>query len=339
MFDKVKFAHIIKNIKEKYHSQEDFSKKSGIGRTYISQYMNMKIEEPPKPKTLEKLADASRGLTSYHELMEICGYIGDDYFLKLNELNEKQGNMRSYYLDKLVSFKLSEQEEQIYHDLINIIPTSKFSRYSDIQINKELNDYFNNMDYLSDKSKTLIQDKIKIFIKYFSEMNKISKDISSLETTHSPLYAKANNNMLLIDKIINNEMCNIPIFGKIAAGEPILAEQYIEGYLPIDPNIYGLATSDDLFYLKVYGDSMNQKVENGDYVLIHKQDYAEDGDIVVAIVNDDDEATLKRYKVINEQFIQLEPMSNNPEHETRTIDLKTTKFILIGKAIGKFGKF
>ena len=132
---------------------------------------------------------------------------------------------------------------------------------------------------------------------------------------------------------------NVPIVGKIAAGQPILAEEYVEGYLPVDPNIYGLTTSNDLFYLLVSGDSMDKKVENGDYVLIHKQDYANDGDIIVAIVNDDDEATLKRYKVINEQFVQLEPMSNNPIHQTRTIDLKTTKFMIIGKAIGKFGKF
>lgn len=131
----------------------------------------------------------------------------------------------------------------------------------------------------------------------------------------------------------------IPVLGKIAAGQPLLAEEYIEGYLPVDPNIYGLTTSEELFYLLVSGDSMNQKVENGDYVLVHKQDYAEDGDIIVAIVNDDNEATLKRYKEINNQYVQLEPMSNNPIHQTRTIDLKTTKFLIVGKAIGKFGKF
>ncbi len=137
----------------------------------------------------------------------------------------------------------------------------------------------------------------------------------------------------------SSQLCEVPIIGKIAAGQPILAEEYTEGTLPIDPNIYGLSTSEDLFYLLVSGDSMDKKVENGDYVLIHKQDYADNGDIIVAIVNDDDEATLKRYKIINEQFIQLEPMSNNPIHQTRTIDLKTTKFMIIGKAIGKFGKF
>lgn len=74
MFDKNKFAQIIKNIKETYDSQEDFAMQSGIGRTYLSQYMNMKLEEPPKPRILEKLANSSKGIVSYKELMNICGY-------------------------------------------------------------------------------------------------------------------------------------------------------------------------------------------------------------------------------------------------------------------------
>ena len=130
----------------------------------------------------------------------------------------------------------------------------------------------------------------------------------------------------------------IPVIGKIAAGQPILAQENIEGYLPVDPNVYGLTTSDDLFYLRVSGESMNLKVHNGDYALIHKQDYAENGDIIVAIINSDDEATLKRYKKINDEIIILEPMSSYPM-EPIVINLKETRFLIIGKAIGQFGKF
>lgn len=130
----------------------------------------------------------------------------------------------------------------------------------------------------------------------------------------------------------------LPILGKIAAGQPILAEQYIEGYLPIDPNIYGMTTPDDYFYLRVSGESMNLKIHNGDYALIHKQETAKDGDIVVAIVNGDDEATLKKYKRISDDTIALEPMSTLPM-EPIYVDLKETNFKIIGKAIGQFGKF
>lgn len=228
MFDKNKFAQILKNINETYISQRDFSKKSEINRTYLSQYMNMKLDEPPKPKILEKLADASNNIVSYEELMKICGYIDEKDF--------------------------------------------------DVYLSSQNNQY----------------------------------DIH-------PLF-------------------NIPVLGKIAAGQPILADEYLEGYLPVDPNVYGMTTPVDYFYLKVSGESMNLKVHNGDYALIHKQDYADDGDIIVAIVNGDDEATLKKYKRINENTIALEPMSTLPM-EPIYVNLKDTNFKIIGKAIGKFGKF
>lgn len=141
-----------------------------------------------------------------------------------------------------------------------------------------------------------------------------------------------------MDKNNMDEVFLIPILGKITAGQPILAEENIEGYLPVDPNIYGVTTSDDLFYLRVSGESMNLKVKNGDYALIRKQDYAEDGDIIVAIVNGNDEATLKRYKKINNEIVMLEPMSTYPM-EPIIINLKETNFKIIGKAIGYFGKF
>ena len=90
MFDKYKFAQIIKNIKETYNSQEDFSKRSGIGRTYLSQYMNMKLDEPPKPSMLQKLANHSNGIANYEELMIICGYINKNIlFLTREEQKEK----------------------------------------------------------------------------------------------------------------------------------------------------------------------------------------------------------------------------------------------------------
>lgn len=137
----------------------------------------------------------------------------------------------------------------------------------------------------------------------------------------------------------NDNMFIIPVLGKITAGQPILAEEYIEGYLPVDPDVYGLKTSEDLFYLKVSGQSMNLKIKNGDYALIKKQDTAEDGDLVVAIVNSDNEATLKRYRRINDYTVRLEPMSTDTTIEEIEIDLRNTNLKIIGKAIGQFGKF
>lgn len=131
----------------------------------------------------------------------------------------------------------------------------------------------------------------------------------------------------------------IPIIGKISAGEPILATENIEGYLPIDIEIYGFKASDDLFFLRVSGQSMNLKVKNGDYVLVHKQNYADNDDIIVAIVNNDDEVTLKKYIKLNNEYVLLQPMSSDTSIQPITIDLRKDKFEIIGKAIGQFGKF
>ncbi len=193
-----------------------------------------------------------------------------------------------------------------------------------------------NLNYksLSEEEKNYILNYLER--KWNKEKPLNSKHISK-EDIEKQLFTDVKN-LNNISKASDNLLV-IPVIGKIAAGQPILAEEYIEGYLPVDPNVYGLKTSNDLFYLRVSGQSMNLKIKNGDYALIRKQDTAEDGDIIVAIVNSDDEATLKRYKKLNEQFVLLEPMSNDPSIEAITVDLKNTKFQIIGKAIGQFGKF
>ena len=134
----------------------------------------------------------------------------------------------------------------------------------------------------------------------------------------------------------NAKVYSVPIVGRIRAGEPILAEDNIEGYFPILPSMYNADSAQDLFCLEVIGDSMNNVIEEGSYALIRKQDTAENGDIVVALVNGDNEATLKRFEQINNSLVALKPDSTNKDYSVRYIDLATTEFKIIGKIIGKF---
>ena len=138
---------------------------------------------------------------------------------------------------------------------------------------------------------------------------------------------------------LKNKLFLIPIIGKVAAGKPIFANENIEGYLPIDPLMYNLTSSNGFFFLQIQGESMNKLIKNGSYALIKKQDYAENGDVIVAIVNGDDEATVKRYKQLNKQFIMLEPVSEDSSFQPITIDLKSTKFSIIGKVVGDFKRW
>ena len=103
-----------------------------------------------------------------------------------------------------------------------------------------------------------------------------------------------------------SELRSIPIVGKVRAGTPHPAIEDIEGYLSVDKLI---CRSDNTFFLRVVGDSMiDAHIQEGDLVLVKPQPIANNGEIVVALIND--EATVKRfYKKGN--TIQLKP-----EHPT-----------------------
>lgn len=137
----------------------------------------------------------------------------------------------------------------------------------------------------------------------------------------------------LLDKLFS-----IPILNKITTEQSILADENIEGYLLTDPNIYHLTNPDNYFYLHILEKSMDKIVKNGSYVLVQKQDYAQNGDIIVAIVNGNPETTLKKYVKINDDLIVLESQSNDCSYESIYIN-KDINFKIIGKAIGYWGKF
>ncbi len=74
-FNKEFFSMILTEIYSKYPNQRSFAKMANINRTYISKYINKKICVPPSAKILRRLAKASKGITTYQELMQICGYL------------------------------------------------------------------------------------------------------------------------------------------------------------------------------------------------------------------------------------------------------------------------
>lgn len=97
-------------------------------------------------------------------------------------------------------------------------------------------------------------------------------------------------------------MINIPLVGNVTAGEPILA---VENYENIYTFPVSLFNNTDLFMLTVEGESMiNAGINDGDYVVVHKQSYATNGEIVVAMI--DYHATIKRFYKENNRF-RLQP--------------------------------
>lgn len=116
----------------------------------------------------------------------------------------------------------------------------------------------------------------------------------------------------------------IPVVGRVAAGAPILAHENIEGWLPVPER-----PGQTLFALQVQGDSMTGAgILDGDLVIIQQQPVAEEGDIVLALIDDQD-ATIKRLRRHGDR-ITLEP--ENPEYEPLT--LHADRVQLQGKVIG-----
>ena len=120
------------------------------------------------------------------------------------------------------------------------------------------------------------------------------------------------------------DITEIPIFGRVAAGTPLLASQNIEGTLPMPTR---MLNDHECFALRIIGSSMiGVGIMEGDFVIVRRQPDADPGDIVVAMV--EDEATVKRFFVDGDQ-VRLQP--ENPTIEPSVFDTKDV--IILGKVI------
>lgn len=123
--------------------------------------------------------------------------------------------------------------------------------------------------------------------------------------------------------LTRREMVNIPIVGRVTAGEPILAVENIENYYPMPVDMLPNA---DLFMLKVRGESMiNAGIYDGDHVIIQQQSTARNGDIVCALI--DDSATIKTFYK-EDGYYRLQPQND------ALSPIITRQCEILGKVIG-----
>lgn len=123
--------------------------------------------------------------------------------------------------------------------------------------------------------------------------------------------------------LTRREMVNVPVLGQVAAGEPILAVDNITGYFPIPSEFM---PNEETFILTVKGDSMiNIGIYNGDQIVVEKCNTAENGEIIVALI--DDSATVKRFYKEN-GHIRLQP--ENDFMDPIIVD----DCMILGKVIG-----
>ena len=117
----------------------------------------------------------------------------------------------------------------------------------------------------------------------------------------------------------------LPIVGQVAAGSPVLAEENVEEYVEV-PQIAGGDQGD--YLLRITGDSMiDAGIHDGDHVAVHSQETARDGEIVVALVGDDSEGTVKRF------FKEADHIRLQPENEAYE-PIRSQEVAIVGKVVG-----
>lgn len=143
---------------------------------------------------------------------------------------------------------------------------------------------------------------------------------------------KANNELLgtndfdsFYNKQTQSEYLQVPVLGRVAAGEPILA---VEDATDVFPLPMSFASNKDLFVLTVRGESMIEAaILDGDYIIVERQPTASNGDIVVALV--DDSATVKTFYKENGHF-RLQPENSSME------PIIVSEVTILGKVVGVF---
>ncbi len=120
----------------------------------------------------------------------------------------------------------------------------------------------------------------------------------------------------------------VPLLGEIACGTPILAEQNIEGYVPM--YFVDGTRGDTVFALTCKGKSMEPTLKNGDIVFVKKQPTVEDGEIAAVLVDNDNSATLKRVKHVGKQVLL---MPDNTDGYSPIILNKENPGTILGKVV------
>ena len=168
--------------------------------------------------------------------------------------------------------------------------------------------------------------------------------LSSTSTVHAHLETLKKNGLLekadaksrgirvknsnISEVVGENDIVNVPVIGKVAAGTPILATENLERTFPIPADFIG--SSSNSFMLKVKGESMIEAgIFDGDYIIVKQQSVANNGEIVVALIND--EATVKTFYK-EKDHIRLQP--ENPTMEPIIVK----EAIILGKVAGLIRK-
>ena len=194
---------------------------------------------------------------------------------------------------------------------------------SEIERNKKTNLSMETLEKLSKALEVPISKLVE---------NKINKYQQSLENSIEIIAEDIEDYFSSINNLNSSKgliVYHIPLYGSISAGKPLEANNNIECFIPTDKRF--ISETREYFYLTIKGDSMDKEFQNGNLVLVQKQNFLANGEIGVILIDGLD-ATVKKV-VIDGDLITLIPCSNNPDHFPKTYNMRQENINILGKVV------
>lgn len=219
IFDKEKFSKILNDIYKTYPNQRDFAHAMGTSRGYLSQYINMKFDNPPTPKILEKIANASNGLTNYNELMQVCGYT--NYMVDMFFDDNVRQNGNKIPIAHEISYNPKEKKFDVFTSIEHILANFKIENNKEYfayrAIDKAMYPLLDIDDIAIIEKCNTFEDKKTYLVSLDNELILIRK----ITQTDNGIELHAMNACIPIIKLTKEEMeeRNFTILGKVIRAE------------------------------------------------------------------------------------------------------------------------
>lgn len=276
-----------------------------ISQKEIANYLNL------NPSSYSNYENGRRE-PNLNALINICSFLNITIDKLLtenlsNDINFLKNIQNKVLNDFDIKNKIENINQEQHLELLNILKEKKIF-YSNL-ISKDIPKKISEIDKLIEYLEVYNQN-------FKNELaNEISAEVIDLEE-----YKKNKKNV----------KCRmVPISGNVSAGDPCYAEEDLIDIIPIPENL--LCSSKEYYILYIKGDSMNKLFKPKELILVEHTHCVSTNDIAIVLVGTD-EATVKKVEIY-EDYINLVPMSNNPIHKTKTINIRDV--CIQGKVIGK----
>lgn len=264
--------------------------------------------------TQQELADKleiSRSALSYYEL----GKIEPNIYTLI-----KLSNIMKCSIDYLVDNQSSNTDTDIITDT-NAEPFEEIQLY-----NKKMLSILHKLSKIN----------VNLLNSFLAEFNTNSNNIDDKKTNLKEEYSTeiCSNIIEFKAKEKDIDYTTIDWVGKVSAGNPCYAYEEILGEIDI-PSKY-LCSSKNYFILEINGDSMNELFNNGELILVEKNSFVQNNDIIIAFIHDEEGALCKKVEFHSNE-ISLIPLSTNPIHKIKTYS--SSEVYVLGKVLGKVSDF